>query len=72
MTTIAKNTNNYRLNHTKVMQANIVALNREYWPWHDEFINEDPGVGDFDNPDAVPYLNDAVVFSDNLIAKYYL
>jgi hypothetical protein len=59
-------------NHTKVMQANIVALNREYWPWHDEFINEDPGVGDFDNPDAIPYLNDAVVFSDNLIAKYYL
>lgn len=51
--------------------TNPTAL-QEFSNWFTLMIDEDPGLGDWDEPAAEPYLDDAIIWLESFVIKYNL
>jgi len=45
---------------------------QEFDEWFGLMIDTDPGIGDWDEPAAEPYLGDAIIWLENFVVKYNL
>lgn len=41
----------------------------EFSKWFNLMIDENPGIGDWDEPWAEPYLDDAIIWLESFVAK---